>query len=226
MEIRNIIFDFDGTLADTTALIVATIKETVRCLNLPERSVEAYKGTIGLRLDDVPSRLWPNKANISESYASTYRKNFEEIKKIVPIELFSGVRETLNDLKKEGLRMAIATSRGHESLTNLLESFGIADYFDILVGGDDVVKGKPHPEPVVKILTERGWLSAETIVVGDMDVDIMMGRAAGTTTCGVTYGNGKEAELSYAGANFIIHHFSELLKVLRKSCRRRAYSSG
>ena len=81
MDFKNIIFDFDGTLADTTANILATMHQTISELGLPPRTDDECRATIGLRLEDIPPVLWPEVQDISEKYAATYRRIFEEVKK-------------------------------------------------------------------------------------------------------------------------------------------------
>ena len=210
MRIKNIIFDFDGTLADTASLIVATMQSCMRDLNLPVRSEEECRSTIGMRLEEIPSRLWPDISNIGERYSQTYRKNFDELKKTFVLECFPGVTETLKRLNAEGYNLAIATSRNRQSLKELLASLGIGDCFHALVAGDDVTEGKPSPEPVLRILLQMGWKPDATLVVGDMDVDILMGKSAGCHTCGVTYGNGSPQELTDAGADKVVENICEI----------------
>ena len=84
----------------------------------------------------------------------------------------------------------------------------------MVVGGGDVKIGKPAPDPVNLVLATQGWDKDETLVVGDMSVDILMGKAAGAATCGVTYGNGSVKELRDAGAVYLISDFSELQALL------------
>ena len=84
----------------------------------------------------------------------------------------------------------------------------------MLVGADDVVKAKPNPEPVLNTLSAMGFKASEALVVGDMNVDILMGKNAGAKTCGVAYGNGTKKELEEAGADYIIDGFDELIGVL------------
>ena len=87
-------------------------------------------------------------------------------------------------------------------------------YLSRVLGADGVTNAKPHPEPVLKTLSALGFSPEEAIVVGDMPVDILMGKGAGTRTCGVTYGNSCREDLSAAGADMIIDNFSELLNEL------------
>ena len=91
---------------------------------------------------------------------------------------------------------------------------GIADYISYLIGADDVKEAKPKPEPVLKTLAAMHFDASETLVVGDMAVDILMGANAGAKTCGVTWGNGSREELKEAGADFIIDRMEELIRIV------------
>lgn len=219
MAMKNIIFDFDGTLADTAPLIVATMQKSIEDMGLPFRNDDQIKATIGLRLEEIPSNLGYEIENIGETFGSIYRKNFEELKYEIQVRLFEGVKETLTILKEKGYKMAIATSRSQRSVLELTESLGIQEYFDYLLGGDNVLEGKPNPESIFKILKDRNWKIEDTIMIGDMAVDILMGRKAGTKTCGVTYGNGKAAQLKEAGASFIIDSIKALTVILEEEVK-------
>lgn len=208
--IRNIVFDFDGTLADTAPLIVKTMQRTIAELGLPPKSDAECRATIGVRLIDTPGVLWPGIEGIGERYADVYRRIFEGLKRPFSTVCFPGVSETLRALHAEGYGMAIASSRSRRSLEEYIGQFSLGECFRMVVGGDDVERGKPAPDPVLAILEACGWKAQETLTVGDAAVDILMGRAAGTATCGVTYGNGTRGELSAAGAAHIIDSFSQL----------------
>lgn len=213
-EKKNFIFDFDGTLADTSNLIVATMQKSIKDYGLPFRNEDQIKATIGVRLEEIPSILWPSFEGLGETFAAIYRKNFEELKDQIPVNLFPGVKESLSKLNKAGHQMAIATSRSHRSVEELTRQLRIREYFVYIVGGNDVSEGKPHPESILKIITDMDWKKEETLMVGDMSVDIMMGKNSGIQTCGVTYGNGKPSELEEAGADYIISDFNSLTDLL------------
>jgi phosphoglycolate phosphatase len=91
---------------------------------------------------------------------------------------------------------------------------GIAPYISYVLGADSVDKAKPDPEPVLKTLREMGYTANDTLVVGDMPVDILMGSRAGALTCAVTYGNASRSALAASGATYIIDDFAELLTLL------------
>jgi len=216
-DIRLVIFDFDGTLGDTRRHIVTTMQATIAELQLPPRSEEACAATIGLPLADCFGAMYPDLPTEETLRCSdTYRRIFSEnVEKLRPLP-FPGVREALTRLRQLGCTLAIASSRSHASLVELTADMGISDSFAIFVGADDVEKAKPAPEPVERILTALGIEARHTLVVGDMAVDILMGRHAGTLTCGVTWGNGTKGELQEAGADVIVCKMEDIPSLLQK----------
>ena len=215
-SVKLIIFDFDGTLGDTRRTIVNTMQMTIKELQLPSRTEAECASTIGLPLAGCFRTLFPD---IQEEFtlrcAETYRRIFNENLQNIKPEAFGGVVKTLKTLKEQGFTLTIASSRSHNSLTELTRDMGIADYISYLIGADDVKEAKPKPEPVLNTLAAMHFAASETLVVGDMAVDILMGANAGAKTCGVTWGNGSRKELEEAGADFIIDSMEEILAVLR-----------
>ena len=209
-----IIFDFDGTLGDTRRNIITTMQMTSAELHLPNRSEEECTATIGLPLAGCFKTLFPE---IQDEFilrcAETYRRLFNENLKTIQPQAFPGVVETLSILHQKGLTLTIASSRSHNSLMELTRNMGIADYISYLLGADDVKEAKPKPEPVLKTLADMHYDAGDTLVVGDMAVDILMGANAGAKTCGVTWGNGTKEELEDAGATFIINRIEELIEI-------------
>ena len=209
----NYIFDFDGTLMDTSGVIMATIRATIRQMGLPERTEAQCRAIIGIRTDDAGRWLYPGLDISNEEFALVFRENYDRIKRAAHEELFPGVRDTLRHLLDTGHGIAIASSRRLASLHDYLDGLGMRSCFSTIIGADSVSRGKPDPEPVHKVLEALGWKPAETLVVGDADVDILMGNAAGCPTCAVTYGNGSMESLRRANPTYIINNFTELTNV-------------
>jgi phosphoglycolate phosphatase len=217
MNIRLIIFDFDGTLGDTRQNIVTTMQMTIAELGLPSRSDSECVSTIGLPLYGCFETLYPETdKSIIQQCTDTYRRIFQENLRTIKPQTFPKVEETLSVLKEQGLTLAIASSRSHASLVELTQDLGISDVISYVIGADDVEKAKPNPEPVLNVLAALGYEACETLVVGDMNVDILMGVKTGTKTCGVTYGNGSKRELEEAGADYIINSFEELIEIVNR----------
>lgn len=202
--IRLIIFDFDGTLGDSQKLITDTMLATIERLNLPMRSREECARTIGLPLKECFSSIIPMTDEQAEECAKVYSEIFNV--KNVPgvVKAFPGVVETLERLSSQGILMSIASSRSHRTLAKLMDELDLSKYITYLIAADDVVEKKPAAESVLKTLRHFNIEAHETLVVGDTEFDILMGRNAGTHTCGVTYGNGSKESLEAAKAEWIV----------------------
>jgi HAD superfamily hydrolase (TIGR01662 family) len=211
-SVRMVILDFDGTLADTAAVIIKTMQATISELELPFRTDEQCAAMIGLRLVEIPSVLFPECSIEGDIYARTYRRLFHEFNTEDAVRIYPNVVDTLKTLMSKGIILTIASSRSHASLSEYVENLGLSSLISYILGADDVDKGKPDPEPVNRTLKRFGISPEETIVVGDTSFDIQMGKNAGTRTCGVTYGNGSRESLS--DADRIIDDFGKLLNIL------------
>lgn len=205
--------DFDGTLGDTVGVIVQTMQATIRELGLPARTDRECASMIGLRLVDIPSVLFPECDLDGEVYAQTYRRLFHIYNIEGAVVLYPNVIETLTELKNRGYVLTIASSRSRASLNNYINDLGISPIISYVLGADDVVEGKPNPEPVIRTLDHFGFKPEEAIVVGDTVFDVEMGLNAGTKTCGVTYGNGSRESIS--AADWIIDDFAQLLEIVK-----------
>ena len=211
---KLIIFDFDGTLADTRDLIVRTNQEAMKRVGYPVASAESIIATIGLPLKESILALFPDLPESElPKWIPVYREVFEALKHQIVPELFPNVKETLACLHGRGYILSVASSRGTSSLNGFLEDMGLAPFISYVVGADDVKHAKPDPEPVLKTLKDLGIDASDALVVGDMPVDIMMGRGAGVKTCGVTFGNSDCDALLEAGADYVLDDIAGLLGI-------------
>lgn len=210
-----VIFDFDGTLADTRNIIVKAKMETNERLGLPFRDEEACAATIGLTAEAGFLQMYPDaSANLMAQGAKIYRELFDALKKEMPPVVFPHVREVMVALRDAGVRMSVASSRQTPSLKEFLDAMALTPFFDLIIGSNDTTKYKPDPEPVLVTLERLGFAAERVLVVGDMPYDVLMGRNAGTDACGVTYGNSCAAELAASGANYVIDDFGELTNIV------------
>ena len=225
---KYIIFDFDGTIGDSQALIVKTLQDTMRKRNLEVKNEEECAATIGLRLDEAFVQLFDMSAEEGMACAETYRDIFEENKQHLVVQPFPHVLEIINALHAQGYLLAIASSRGSDSLFDYVKQMQIEDCISSVVAGDLVEHVKPAPDMVLKALDDMKRQSAEaghaieatmeqmlaeTLVVGDMTYDVDMAHNAGAKACAVTYGNATREELQEA--EYIIDDFAELEEIVR-----------
>ena len=213
-KIKLVILDFDGTIGNTYEIITQTMIKTLSVLNLEPRTAEQCSKVIGLPLKQGFNELIEISDDIAEKCVDTYREIFRELDQVGLVKLFPHVIETIQEIKIHKKNIAIASSRSRSSLLQYAERLNLKKSIDCIVGADDVIAAKPNPEPVEKILAFYGYKSEESIVVGDTKYDILMGKNAGSMTCGVTYGNGTLEELVEAGADFIIDDFEGILSIL------------
>ena len=213
--IKLLVLDFDGTLADTRELIVLTNQEVQRRMHCPVCDEASIVATIGLPLAECILAMYPDvrREDLPE-WIDVYHEVFEDLKGQIVPSLFPNVPETLAELCRRGCICSVASSRGSVSLNAFLQEMGIAPYISYILGAEDVTHAKPHPEPVLKTLRNLSVPASETLVVGDMPVDIMMGLGAHTLTCGVSYGNSDRASLLEAGADYVVNDFGEILSII------------
>lgn len=211
-NMKTVILDFDGTLADTRSLIVKTMQQTIRQLGLASRTDDECAAMIGLPLRKTFTELIPMTEEMGTRCADTYTMLFLQNNVPGAVPLFPHVKETISELHRRGYVLAIASSRGRDTLIDFLEEMDLQPYISMVVAATDVENAKPAPDMVLRILETTGAAAADAIVVGDTSYDIDMGISAGVRTCGVTYGNGSRAEL--ASADVLITDFGELLDVL------------
>lgn len=211
--IRNIILDFDGTIADTQALIVKTLQKTMARQALPILPADVCAKTIGLRLDESFATLFPHLTlDEAKACAASYRTIFDENKKTIRVQPFPNVIPTILQLHDLGHSIAIASSRSRESLLAYVEQMRLQQAISVIVAADDVSRVKPDPEMALKALAQIGGEPQDSIVVGDMIFDIQMGKSAHMKTCAVTYGNGTPDQL--ASADYVIDDFKLLLPIV------------
>lgn len=211
---KYIIFDFDGTVGDSQALIVKTLQDTMRKRGLEVKSDVECAATIGLRLDEAFVQLFEMSAEEGMACAETYRVIFEENKQHLIVLPFPHVLETIHTLHRQGYQLAIASSRGSDSLFGYVKQMGIEDCISSIIAGDLVEHVKPAPDMVFKALEEMNGTVEEALVVGDMTYDVDMAHNAGAKACAVTYGNATREELK--NAEYIIDDFAELLDILQE----------
>lgn len=211
---KYIIFDFDGTIGDSQALIVKTLQDTMRKRGLEVKSDVECAATIGLRLDEAFVQLFEMSAEEGMACAETYRVIFEENKQHLIVQPFPHVWETIHTLHRQGYQLAIASSRGSDSLFGYVKQMGIEDCISSIIAGDLVEHVKPAPDMVFKALEEMNGTVEEALVVGDMTYDVDMAHNAGAKACAVTYGNATREELK--NAEYIIDDFAELLDILQE----------
>lgn len=207
-----IIFDFDGTLADTTRGIIETFQATMERMGRPKVAEERIRSVIGLHLKENFTKGADMSSRDADRAVEIYREIFFDIAPQT-ITAFPGVLDTLDALQERGIRMAVASSRKSDSLAMLMDRLGISRFIPTgnAFGADCVENAKPAPDLVYAVCGKMGVKPQECLVVGDTTFDIEMGRRAGCRTCAVTYGNQSADLLAGASPDYIIDDIRKLL---------------
>jgi len=206
-----LVLDFDGTLADSQAILVGLVNDVLETRGHRRADEMVVGSSIGLPLEQVFERAVPaaDSAAIS-ALCAHYRRVADSPEFVRQFRLYPGVAATLAALRAAGIRLVIGTSKGRATTTDIIRHCAIADVIDAVVGGDCVTYGKPHPEMVRHAQGLVGAAPARTLMVGDTSFDIEMGQAAGVATCAVTYGMHAAAALRQLRPDFVIDRFEEL----------------
>ncbi|WP_268797240.1 HAD-IA family hydrolase [Pseudomonas huanghezhanensis] len=204
-----LIFDWDGTLADSISRIVEAMRDATLKSNMPMRDDLAIKGIIGLGLPEAIRTLYPD---ISESDLVSFRQRYADAymaMDVEPSQLFEDVRLSLEHFRAQGYRMAVATGKARRGLDRVLKAHGLQDYFDITRAADETAS-KPDPLMLQEILAHCGVVPEKALMIGDSSFDLLMARNAGMDSVAVGYGAQSVDSLRAFEPRLAIHHFSEL----------------
>lgn len=208
--VEAILFDLDGVLRDSTRSILPAAKHALHVHgmeHISEDDIRPYIHGIEVVYENLASHL------DFDSVMAAYDKKLKEL--YHTIELYEGAADLIESLKQKGYRLAVVSSarRAH----TYLQSIGQYLVFDVVVGGHDVSRKKPHPEPVLKALGALKAKPENSVMVGDLVADITAAKEAGVrTSIGITHGYGTYEELAGAGADYVVDTFAEIEEIIDK----------
>ncbi len=212
MPVRAVLFDFDGTLADSFGAITSSlnhVRESYGLPPLPERVVREY---VGYGLPQFMRDLVP-QAPTDEAVAR-YRAHHPTVM-LTGTKLLPGVTDTLAVLHRRGYRLAVCSNKRAEFTRQLVAGLGLAPEFGAVLGPDDV-EGRPKPDPamLLEALRRLEVSVKEAVYVGDMAVDVHAGRAAGLPVWLVLGGATGHESAAAAGPDRVLKSFAELSELL------------
>lgn len=182
-----VVFDWDGTLMDSAARIVASLRGAAADVGFEPLSDAGFRNVIGLGLQEAIRHLYPA---ISDEqlwqYADRYRHHFLESCPM-PEQLFGGVHELLDALHQQPVMLAVATGKSRKGLDRVLRHTNTGRYFHATRCADETTS-KPHPQMLLELVEELGAKPETTLMIGDTEYDMEMAQRAGTAALAVTYG--------------------------------------
>lgn len=217
MAYQLVIFDWDGTVMDSTGRIIACMHQAGADLCLPVLEDDAVREIIGLGLPEALRTLYPGIGDRDlERMRERYAVHFVAAE-ASPSRLYPGARETLAALRTAGLRLAVATGKSRKGLDRVWASSGLGDSFDASRCADET-HSKPHPAMVTELLTELGVAPERALVVGDTSFDLQMARDAGVDRVAVSYGAHPVDRLMNFHLLAVIDALPQLLPLLGVDC--------
>ena len=212
--IKAILFDFDGTLADTLPFYVKAYDRALQKIGFTFISKEIPKICFGKSEEVICTNLGvPEK---TEVFTKTYFSAVKELFTLAP--LFDDTIELLNFLRDRNIKIVVITFAYRWYIDQMMSQYALNPYFDFIISKDDVTNPKPHPEAVLKAIDTLSITAKESLVVGDSKSDIIMGKAAGSKTVLFTR---KEYDLFYSfdelkktNPDFIVTRLSQIKKLV------------
>lgn len=214
MSIKAVLFDLDGTLVNSLEDLTDAINFMLADFSKNTLSTAEIVRLVGKGARNLVRRALESDAPADIERGLSLFVAFNTAHIADKSRLYPGVRELLETLAANGLRLA-AISNKQEALSRLiLESLGIAGYFEVICGGDTFPEMKPSPLPLLKVVDGFGLTPGQTIMIGDSINDIQAGKRAGIATIGCTWGYGGLGEL--AEADHLANSCNEVAEILKQ----------
>lgn len=217
MEIKLILFDFDGTLVSSVEGIASCMGRVLRDFGYSSPTLQEVKNTAGLTLEDSITKLTGSKCTEAEIplMVKAYRDLY--VAAAAPLtRLFEGAVPVLAEIKRRDMKSVLVSNKGSAGLHGLLNALSISQFFDLVLTADRVRHTKPSAALYHGyIASEFSTITPEEIlVVGDTESDLLFARNIGAKSCWAAYGYGRQTECMALGPNFTILHVAELTDLI------------
>ena len=215
-------FDLDGTLLDTVHDLAAAVNTLLGELGLSPLPVDAVRSMVGKGVADLLARALthargaPPRDGELEDLLPRYQQGYASILGR-QTQLFPGVVAGLDRMQQAGFRMAVVTNKATRFVGPHLKHAGIAEYFEIVVGGDDAVAKKPHAAPLLLAADRLGIAPARMLMVGDSGNDVDAARAAGSPVVVVPYGYSEGLPVQRLAADGIVDSLAAVADWIRRA---------
>jgi phosphoglycolate phosphatase len=208
---KIILFDLDGTLIDSTEAILDSFRKSFTELGGGYPGDEAVKALVGHPLTEMYRRFGIPGERVEE-YVACYKAHYRQVHTLKTV-LLPGAREAV-ELAASFARLGVVTTKTGKYSRELLEHFGLMEYFGVLIGSEDVSRHKPHPEPVLAALEALEADPRSAWMIGDTCLDMEAAKAAGAVPLGVCCGYACEADLLRCGARTYPDSYTAVEKLL------------
>ena len=210
-KIETLLFDLDGTLINTTDLIIASFTDTLDHYFPNQFSREEIVQFIGPPLKETFMKIDEKRCDeLIRHYREHNHKYHDKL-----VKEYQGVYETIASLKKKDYKMGVVTTKLRPTVNRGLKLGRLDSFFDVVVTLDDVNHAKPDPEPIYKALEQLDSAPSTSLMVGDSHHDILAGKNAGTYTAGVSWTVKGQDYLQSYQPDYMLNNMSDLLKIIK-----------
>ena len=205
--ITSILFDLDGTLVDSQEGIIETQYELMQQKGY-NTDIDTIRNLFGKPLEVCLATFAPDKTedeiwDLVKEFRELYANNHKQIIKLLP-----NAKVVLEELKKKGYRLSIASTKLKKFITEAIEHLEIADYFEVVVSGYEVENHKPAPDLILETAKQMKVNPKDCVYIGDSPTDIIAGREAGCLTIAVLTGANNLEKMSRENPDFIIENLT------------------
>jgi phosphoglycolate phosphatase len=219
--VRGVVFDLDGTLADTLATIAGVANFALRSLDLPEHPRDAYRTMVGDGIVVLCRRALPaDRPDLEGEMLARVRARYAD-HYLDGARLYDGMRELLLDLKQRGARLAVLSNKPDELTRKTIVGLGVGELFDTVAGQREGVAPKPDPAGAHAVRLALDLPAHEILFVGDTAIDMKTARAAGFPSVGVLWGFRPPRELRENGADFLVARPAEIVPIYQRRADER-----
>lgn len=210
---NTILFDLDGTLTDPAEGITNSVAYALERYGIAVEDKRSLNCFIGPSLNDSFMKYYGFTPERAMEAIWVYREYFRD-KGIFENEVYEGIPELLEKIKKSGRKIVLATSKPEEFAVRILEHFDLAKYFDVVAGASMDEKRNKKGDVIKYAMEKGGFTAEEAVMIGDREHDIFGARENGIPSIGVLYGYGDREELERAGADMIADRVADISELL------------
>lgn len=186
MAYETYLFDLDGTLIDSVALILESFHHTRR-VHFGDRLDDShYLSTMGTPLRSVFEKMATEPVQVEDMMRTYIEFNLD--RHDAAVCAYDGIAQAIQSLASRHVRLGVVTSKLRTTALRGLRVCGLHDYFQVVIAADDVRNGKPDPEPVFLALARLGAGADSAVLIGDSPHDLIAGRRAGVSTAAAAWG--------------------------------------
>ncbi|MBJ6137516.1 HAD family hydrolase [Marinobacter litoralis] len=213
MNVKAVIFDWDGTLIDSVDHIAESLQQAALELGYPNLELEAYRDIVGLGMIEALQKLYPGVSDeeivrIREGYSGYFFK-----KVTTPQNVFEGMAEVVADIRTSGRGCSVATGKSRRGLAQALKTSGLGHHFDTSRCADET-RSKPDPLMLEEILEFYGFQPEDAVMIGDTHYDLDMARRIGMPAIGVEWGAHSREVLLDCRPHAVVDSVGDLRRVL------------